>query len=89
MSDGLGQQMVVENVGGAAGMTGTVRVARTAPDGYQLLFGTVDTIAIAPAVPIGNSNSNIFVVKSAQDLYWDHPAALCLDATRNRRVLLQ
>src|SRR4029079_2411243 len=37
-------------VGGAAGMTGTLRVARAAPDGYQLLFGTVDTLAIAPAL---------------------------------------
>jgi len=50
MSEVLGQQIVVENVGGAAGMTGTLRVARAAPDGYQLLFGTVDTLAIAPAL---------------------------------------
>ncbi|MCX7310863.1 MAG: tripartite tricarboxylate transporter substrate-binding protein, partial [Alphaproteobacteria bacterium] len=50
MSEALGQQLVVENVGGAAGMTGTLRVARAAPDGYQLLFGTVDTLAIAPAL---------------------------------------
>ena len=50
LSDALGQQVIVENVGGAAGMTGTIRVARAAPDGYQLLFGTVDTIAIAPAL---------------------------------------
>ena len=48
MSDQLGQQVIIENVGGAAGMTGTIRVARSAADGYQLLFGTVDTIAIAP-----------------------------------------
>jgi tripartite-type tricarboxylate transporter receptor subunit TctC len=50
MSEVLGQQLVIENVGGAAGMTGTLRVARAAPDGYQLLFGTVDTLAIAPAL---------------------------------------
>ena len=50
MSDALGQQVIVENIGGAAGMTGTTRVARAAPDGYQLLFGTVDTMAIAPAL---------------------------------------
>jgi tripartite-type tricarboxylate transporter receptor subunit TctC len=50
MSEALGQQAIVENVGGAAGMTGTIRVARAAPDGYQLLFGTVDTMAIAPAL---------------------------------------
>ena len=50
MSEALGQQLVVENVGGAAGMTGTLRVARAAPDGYSALFGTVDTLAIAPAL---------------------------------------
>jgi len=50
MSEALGQQLVIENVGGAAGMTGTLRVARSTPDGYQLLFGTVDTLAIAPAL---------------------------------------
>ena len=38
MSEALGQQLVIENVGGAAGMTGTLRVARSAPDGYQMLF---------------------------------------------------
>jgi tripartite-type tricarboxylate transporter receptor subunit TctC len=50
MSEILGQQLIIENVGGAAGMTGTIRVARGTPDGYQLLFGTVDTLAIAPAL---------------------------------------
>jgi tripartite-type tricarboxylate transporter receptor subunit TctC len=50
MSEILGQQLIVENVAGAAGMTGTIRVARAAPDGYQVLFGTVDTLAIAPAL---------------------------------------
>ncbi len=50
MSEALGQQMIVENVGGAAGTIGTVRVARAVPDGYQVLFGTVDTMAIAPAL---------------------------------------
>src|SRR4029079_14075137 len=50
MSEVLGQQIVVENVGGAAGVTGALRVARAAPDGYQVLFGTVDTLAIAPAL---------------------------------------
>jgi tripartite-type tricarboxylate transporter receptor subunit TctC len=39
MSDRLGQQVVVENVGGAGGMTGTNRVAKAAPDGYQFVLG--------------------------------------------------
>src|SRR5215207_7711918 len=50
MSEVLGQQVIVENIGGAAGMTGTIRVARAAPDGYYILFGTVDTLAIAPSL---------------------------------------
>jgi tripartite-type tricarboxylate transporter receptor subunit TctC len=41
----LRQQVVVENVGGAGGMTGADRVARATPDGYQVLLGTVGTQA--------------------------------------------
>src|SRR5918994_2471341 len=45
MSKSLGQQVVVENVGGAGGGTGSQRVARAAPDGYTHLLGTVGTHA--------------------------------------------
>jgi tripartite-type tricarboxylate transporter receptor subunit TctC len=45
MSEILGQQVVVENVGGAGGMTGSKRVATAAPDGYQVVLGTVGTHA--------------------------------------------
>ena len=45
MSEILGQQVVVENVGGAGGMTGAKRVATAAPDGYQMVLGTVGTQA--------------------------------------------
>jgi len=45
LSELLGQQMVVENVGGAGGMTGTARVAKAAPDGYQVVLGNVGTHA--------------------------------------------
>jgi tripartite-type tricarboxylate transporter receptor subunit TctC len=45
LSDVLGQQVVVENVGGAGGMTGAQRVAVAKPDGYQILLGTVGTQA--------------------------------------------
>jgi tripartite-type tricarboxylate transporter receptor subunit TctC len=41
----LGQQVVVENVGGAGGMTGSARVAQADPDGYTLVLGTVGTHA--------------------------------------------
>jgi tripartite-type tricarboxylate transporter receptor subunit TctC len=45
MSEVLGQQVVVENVGGAGGMTGSARVAQSAPDGYTFVLGTVGTHA--------------------------------------------
>lgn len=45
MTDVIGQQVVVENVGGAGGMLGGDRVARGAADGYQFLLGTVGTQA--------------------------------------------
>ena len=43
MSSTLGQQVVVENVTGAGGMTGAARVAQAPPDGYEILLGTVGT----------------------------------------------
>lgn len=45
MSELLGQQVVVENVGGAGGMTGSNRVRTSAPDGYTMVLGTVGTHA--------------------------------------------
>jgi tripartite-type tricarboxylate transporter receptor subunit TctC len=45
LSEILGQQVVVENVGGAGGMTGVSRVARAAPDGYQVVLGNTGTFA--------------------------------------------
>jgi tripartite-type tricarboxylate transporter receptor subunit TctC len=45
MGEILGQQIVVENVGGAGGMTGANRVAVAPPDGYQIVLGTVGTHA--------------------------------------------
>jgi tripartite-type tricarboxylate transporter receptor subunit TctC len=45
MSEVLGQQVVIENVGGAGGMTGSKRVATSTPDGYTFVLGTVGTHA--------------------------------------------
>ena len=36
MSESMGQQVVIENMPGAAGMIGTERVAKAAPDGYTI-----------------------------------------------------
>jgi tripartite-type tricarboxylate transporter receptor subunit TctC len=48
LSEVLGQQIVVENRVGAAGLIGTDFVAKQSPDGYTLLFGFSGPLAIVP-----------------------------------------
>ncbi len=45
LSEVLGQQVVIENIGGAGGMVGASRVAKAAPDGYTFLFGGLSNLA--------------------------------------------
>jgi tripartite-type tricarboxylate transporter receptor subunit TctC len=42
----LGQAVIVENLGGAAGALGTMQVARAEPDGYTLAIATVSTMIV-------------------------------------------
>jgi len=46
----LGQQVVVENRGGAGGTIATRQVAKSAPDGYTLVIGGTGTLAIDPTL---------------------------------------
>ncbi len=48
MSKDLGQQVIVQNVAGAGGNLGADQVARSDPDGYTILMGTVATHALNP-----------------------------------------
>ena len=50
MSPGLGQQIVIENRGGAGGSIATRAVAKAAPDGYTLVLGGTGTLAINPTL---------------------------------------
>jgi tripartite-type tricarboxylate transporter receptor subunit TctC len=45
MGELLGQTVIIENIGGAGGMTGSKRVSDAAPDGYTMVLGTVGTHA--------------------------------------------
>ncbi len=45
MGELLGQTVVIENIGGAGGMTGAKRVADARPDGYTMILGSVGTHA--------------------------------------------
>jgi len=48
LGETLGQQIVVENRGGAGGISGTEQVAKSPPDGYTLLIADVGQVAINP-----------------------------------------
>src|SRR5262245_27839601 len=50
LGEALGRPVIVVNVPGGGGITGSYRVAKAAPDGYQFLVGTVGTHAIAPTL---------------------------------------
>ena len=49
LSERLGQQVIVDNRGGAGGTIGAAQAARAAPDGYTLLLGSTN-LAAAPAL---------------------------------------
>ena len=56
VGDLLGQQIVVDNRQGAAGIIGTDAAARAAPDGYTVFLGNIGTISINPGV---NTNMRV------------------------------
>lgn len=65
LSEALGQQVIIENIGGGGGMTGTARVAKAVPDGYQFVFASVDSMAIVPTMhkkPLYNSVTDFTAV---------------------------
>ena len=79
MSKSIGQQIIVENVGGAGGTTGVARVAAAPPDGYTVVLHHMG-MATAPAMyanlkydalkdfaPVGMLVDNIMVFVARKD----------------------
>ena len=48
LSEALGQQVVVDNRGGASGLVGTELAAKSAPDGHTLFMGTLGNLSVNP-----------------------------------------
>ncbi len=48
LAEALGQPVVIENVTGGGGMVGSNRVKQAAPDGYQVVLGSIGTHALSP-----------------------------------------
>ena len=81
LSELLGQQVIVENVGGAGGTTGAARIAKAPPDGSQFLLGNAGTQAISQTlyrqppynsvtdfVPVGMVAQSYFVLITRKNL---------------------
>jgi tripartite-type tricarboxylate transporter receptor subunit TctC len=48
LGESMGQTVIVENKAGAGGTVATNQVAKSAPDGYTILLGSVGSLAVAP-----------------------------------------
>jgi len=81
MSEILGQQLIVENIGGAGGTIGVNKAAKATNDGYTLLFTHMGTLAVNIALykslpydsqkdlePIGLGGTNPMVLVTKKDL---------------------
>jgi tripartite-type tricarboxylate transporter receptor subunit TctC len=71
MGEILGQNVIIENVGGAGGMTGAKRVVDAKPDGYTMLLGTVGTQAQGQTLykhPLYNSVTDFTPVALVADV---------------------
>jgi tripartite-type tricarboxylate transporter receptor subunit TctC len=80
LSGVLGQQIIVDNRGGAGGMIGADNAARSAPDGYTLLFASSSVLSINPhlgakaSYDVLKSFTPISLIGNAPNVLTVHPS---------------
>lgn len=80
LAPALGQQIIIDNRGGAGGVIGTDMAAKAPPDGHTIVLGGVATFAIAPTLyaklPYDPAKdfAPITIVGSAKHLLTLHPS---------------
>jgi tripartite-type tricarboxylate transporter receptor subunit TctC len=100
MSKQMGQSFVVENRPGSGTLIGTEAVAKSAPDGYTLLTGSVSNIALNPGLypslpydslkdfePLGLAVSYSYTLMARKDLPQGSLAEVVAYARANPRKL--
>jgi tripartite-type tricarboxylate transporter receptor subunit TctC len=100
LSENLGQQVIIENIGGAGGMNGAARVAKSTPDGSMFLFGNQGTHtfsqmlykkplynALADFAPVGVLVENVKVLMTRRDFPANNLAEFIAYAKTNQKKM--
>lgn len=83
----LGASVVVENRGGAGGLTGTEQVLQGEPDGYTLLLGAVGPLVYIPAERKVQYNVKADLIPLG--LIWQSPLVLVINPKRGIKTLAE
>ena len=80
MSENLGQQVVIDNRAGAAGIVGTELAAKSPADGYTMFMGTLGNLSVNPLLysklpfDVGRDFAPLTLVVSVTFVLYVHPS---------------